>query len=487
MECVEKNGDNNKKLWLCEKPAECVDERKRCGADTDCCNGMKCVDVKKGKDGKRKVCLNLPKISKKNDICFPGQACAAGLACDDGNCEEDKPLKWGKKCFAKNWAKEKKCADGLLCIPFKNRMVCGDPGLMKKEPKILKKNAVCKMGDETATCKKGFSCQKPKEKQMRKFIKKYGEAEAEKIGQCIKVGAKKAIKEYRKKKAKKTDSGSSKDSESTKPQQRTGPAAIPKPDKCVLKRGKELLRYQPNFPKGRPDVYIEVEVTDGRRFQFYPKDYPNYEDGTIPIVDKEVYQILFNEQEKMGGRGFKLRYVSENGAGAWNSCKYSPIAFDLNGSGEIEHIKRDEGFKIDITGDGDEEHLREWFAPTEGILIDVKSKEGEEDYKDGIITGHHLMGDQGGQYTDGFDKLETYDDNDDGKISGDELKGLYIWIDANSNLVIDEGEEHELDDYNIVALSTAHDNLKSYAELKDGKKMLMQDLWFNEFRRTRKH
>jgi len=267
---------------------------------------------------------------------------------------------------------------------------------------------------------------------------------------------------------------------------------VPKPEKCVLKRKTGILQYAPNFPEDRPDVYIEAEVIEtGERFQFFPANFPGFAgQSALPIEDfgqdEGIFQTLFEEQEKLGGLGFKLRYVGKRGPGGWSSCKYSPIAFDLNKDGVVGHITDNTvGFKIDITGDGDEEHLSEWFAPDEGILIDTHNKDGLEDFENGIITGDHLMGDMAGKYTDGFAKLATYDDNCDDKLTGKELDGLYIWVDTNSNLILDEGELHKFSDFGIVALNTIHDDLKSYAELEDGSPMLMQDLWFNAFHERR--
>ena len=93
----------------------------------------------------------------------------------------------------------------------------------------------------------------------------------------------------------------------------------------------------------------------------------------LPTVNKEALDILYNEQSKAGGQGFKMRFIRGDGKkGEWKSCKYSPIAFDLNGSGKVENITRAEGYQIDVTGDGDLETIGEWFAPTEGILIDLQ-------------------------------------------------------------------------------------------------------------------
>jgi len=282
--------------------------------------------------------------------------------------------------------------------------------------------------------------------------------------------------------------------------------AVPKVEKCTLKRTKYLLHYELDFPKDRPDVYIEIEIKEsGTRYQFYPADYadwtaatykskgyeykaPKNGGGTVPTAlppftpeNTAVHDAMVRVQYDNGGQGILFRFVSKIGPGEWNSCKYSPIAFDLDHSGDVGMISKPGGFEIDITGDDDKEHLSQWFAPTEGILIDKKAEEGLEDFKNGIITGDHMMGDMAGEYTDGFAKLATYDDNCDDKLTGEELDGLYIWIDKNSNTLLDEGELHTLKDYGIKEISTVHNDLKSHAVLENGSTMLMQDLWFDTF------
>lgn len=138
----------------------------------------------------------------------------------------------------------------------------------------------------------------------------------------------------------------------------------------------------------------------------------------------------------------------------------------------MEHIVG--SFKIDITGDGEINDLEEWFAPTEGILIDTS-----HGVLDGIINGKHLFGDQGGTYADGFEKLLEHDDDGDGVVSGSELDGFMIWTDMNSNAKVDDGELSTLEHHGIVALNTMHKDMVSHADLADGSKMRMEDLWFS--------
>jgi hypothetical protein len=241
----------------------------------------------------------------------------------------------------------------------------------------------------------------------------------------------------------------------------------PTPTKCVLKRALQLLKYEPNYPALDKDVYVQVLVAkSGNIYNFTDFDH------SVPefyITDNETFWDM------RWGDSFQLRYVSPRGPGGWNTCRYSPIAFDLDRDGVVSRIEGD--FTIDITGDGDMEELNEWFGPKEGILINTNNK--EQKILDGIVTGQHLFGDMGGAFSDGFEKLALLDKNKDGILKDGELKGLAIWTDANSNTKIDDGELSSLKDHGIVSMKLTHEKYRSTATLKDGSTMLMEDLWFS--------
>ena len=75
--------------------------------------------------------------------------------------------------------------------------------------------------------------------------------------------------------------------------------------------------------------------------------------------------------------------------------------------------------------------------------------------------------------------LGTQFDHDNNKIiEGKEMQGFYLWLDVNSNFKLDQGELHELSEYEIIGFSTDHVNYKSKAFKKDGAIMLTEDLWF---------
>lgn len=219
------------------------------------------------------------------------------------------------------------------------------------------------------------------------------------------------------------------------------------PELQVVKRGGEVTVNTGLSP---------IRYRNGRDFaDAYWLEYP---DNADKVADGSV----FMQAENQG-------CVSE-----WRKCSVgSPIALDLDNSGAVEHITGT--FDFDLSGNGIPEELTEWFAPTEGILVDSTYP----GFNDGTLIGWHLYGDLAGLYEDGFDKLALHDFDGDGVVSGDELEGIAIWTDANSNAALDDGEVSSLASHGVVSLSLSHDeNFVSTATLDDGSEMMTRDLWF---------
>lgn len=59
-------------------------------------------------------------------------------------------------------------------------------------------------------------------------------------------------------------------------------------------------------------------------------------------------------------------------------------------------------------------------------------------------------------WENGYRALEALDDNQDGSLTGSELRGLALWHDRDSDGVSDKGEVADLAHWQIVALSTEH-------------------------------
>jgi len=91
------------------------------------------------------------------------------------------------------------------------------------------------------------------------------------------------------------------------------------------------------------------------------------------------------------------------------------------------------------------------------------------------VDGSCLFGVTGG-YDNGYEKLSLRDKNGDGKLTGAELAGLSVWVDANGNGKVDKGELHSLQSLHITALDLHQKNFKS-TFVMNGKSQTMWDWW----------
>lgn len=228
-------------------------------------------------------------------------------------------------------------------------------------------------------------------------------------------------------------------------------------------------------------VHIDLKLAAGETHDIFASQY-NFYDADLNLVYVGLASEagnrswgLFWRKREHGVEVLDIRFAAavENGIESiLADCprqQVTPIALDIDHSGAVEHIAGE--FLFDMDGDGIDENLMQWFAPTDGILInkDFGAK----------ISGEHLFGDTGGKYSDGFEKLSLEDVNGDGKLVGKELEKLAIWTDRNSNAMVDDGEVSEISSYSIDALSVEHYKYSARASLSSGKTMLMRDVMFS--------
>jgi hypothetical protein len=228
-------------------------------------------------------------------------------------------------------------------------------------------------------------------------------------------------------------------------------------------------------------VHIDIKLVAGEthailasQYNFYDVDMNLVYTGLASEAGRPSWGLYWRKREH-GVEVLDIKYATavENGVeSTLASCArqhVTPIALDVDKSGAVEHIAGD--FAFDMDGDGIDENLMQWFAPTDGILI--RKDFGTE------INGEHLFGDTGRQYSDGFAKLSLEDVNGDGQLVGKELENLAIWTDINSNTMVDAGEISTISSHSIEALSVQHYKYSARATLSTGKTMLMRDVLFS--------
>ena len=105
--------------------------------------------------------------------------------------------------------------------------------------------------------------------------------------------------------------------------------------------------------------------------------------------------------------------------------------------------------RFDLDGDGHARRWR-WVKPTTGILVWDPQGAGR------VNSGRQLFGSVTFWmfWRNGYDALDALDDDRDGRLTGEELRGLAVWFDANQDGVSDPGEVRTVQTLGVRAIRT---------------------------------
>ena len=166
----------------------------------------------------------------------------------------------------------------------------------------------------------------------------------------------------------------------------------------------------------------------------------------------------------------------------------SPIILDLNGDG-VRTLAVSEGVQFDLLADG-QKIKTGWVSSSDGLLVLDRNQDGQ------INDGAELFGTStilanGQKASDGYAALREFDTNHDGLISNldADYADLRVWVDANSDAVVDAGELNALSAMDVAKISlnvsagTQLDNqnilgLISSYETTSGATHAAADVWF---------
>lgn len=128
----------------------------------------------------------------------------------------------------------------------------------------------------------------------------------------------------------------------------------------------------------------------------------------------------------------------------------SPILFSLTAPAPLPSLLDPTittTFDLDATGKGER---WPWLQPTTAILVYDPNRTGR------ITSGLQLFGSATFWlfFPNGYDAMDSLDDNRDGELAGCELQGLAVWFDRNQNGVSDPGEVLPIETLGIAALAT---------------------------------
>ena len=127
----------------------------------------------------------------------------------------------------------------------------------------------------------------------------------------------------------------------------------------------------------------------------------------------------------------------------------TPIIFSLNPAAHIDSLlAKRKRVSFDLRGYG-KRGVWPWVSPGTAILVwDPQSR--------GVITSARQLF---GSYSfeifrrNGFEALEALDDNEDGVLSGGELSGIRVWIDADGEGICHPGDVHDLSEFGIMSIA----------------------------------
>lgn len=157
----------------------------------------------------------------------------------------------------------------------------------------------------------------------------------------------------------------------------------------------------------------------------------------------------------------------------------SPIIIDLHGDGKPDvdcgewrphpqrfNLKRARLFDIDGCGEAD---LTEWVGPRNGILVAPADEVR-------VNGGRQLFGTAVG-FVDGYQKLAVMrDTNKDDVVSGRELEGLSVWVDANEDGRCQPDELRTAREVGLESIRCAQTDMRSECTIR-GQKRLTWDWW----------
>ncbi|MCP4638963.1 MAG: hypothetical protein GY851_00945, partial [bacterium] len=137
----------------------------------------------------------------------------------------------------------------------------------------------------------------------------------------------------------------------------------------------------------------------------------------------------------------------------------TPVIFSLTKSVAMkELLAPDKKVAFDLDGDG-EARSWPWVRPGTGILVWDPANTGR------VASGRQMFGSVTWWvfWRDGYHAMAALDDNGDGGLAGDELRGLSVWHDANGNGVSDAGEVTPVRHLGIARLAVRAEGVKNGA------------------------
>ncbi len=193
--------------------------------------------------------------------------------------------------------------------------------------------------------------------------------------------------------------------------------------------------------------------------RFYLEPYLSDEAGSSII---EILQKRPRSEEEIAG--IRKNIIELRG----HSRAVTPVVFSLKSNATLSDLLSDRqvGFDLDGFASG---RRWPWVQPETCILVWDPDRTGQ------IASGRQLFGSVTWWmfWRNGYEPLAALDDNRDGVLSGEELRGIAVWRDENSNGIADPGEVVPVEDFGIVEIAVKARQvdgvLESVIKMREGK------------------
>jgi hypothetical protein len=247
-------------------------------------------------------------------------------------------------------------------------------------------------------------------------------------------------------------------------------------------RENPLAEYENLTPDSLRDAYYKaykLAIAEDSRLTSKPMS------GLPSLVGYEAgkaYLRLAEAEESLSlrdrWRRFVVNYHLERLEGLSPAKVVTPIVFSVVAHDGLEDLLAP-AIHVPFDLDGDDViELWPWVRPTTGILVWDPERTGV------ITSGRELFGSVSWWlfFTDGYHSLDALDDNRDGQLFGEELEGISVWFDRNSNGISDYGEVLPIQETGILSVATSPDSQSMYylmnrtgIVLEDGRRLATYD------------
>lgn len=177
------------------------------------------------------------------------------------------------------------------------------------------------------------------------------------------------------------------------------------------------------------------------------KDLDSFEMGRSLTVEIGAYLLDLLDPQKDGReiRRVRRRVKALEARPQW----ITPIVIPLNDAMDIRALTTSPpSVQFDLDGRAAPKRWQ-WITPDAAWLVHDPAARGA------ITSGRQLVGAVTFWvfWSNGYEALAALDNDGDGELLGQELHGLALWRDANTNGISEPGEVRPLRDWNIVALA----------------------------------